>query len=514
MKKPAKVSIWIVGIIAALFVAFFFLNRYVEKKITVALEDRLKRVYATYDKVDVELLKRKAQITGPVFSVKGKVLKVDSITLQGISLWEYIKNKNIRVGSLKIDEPRISIYNFKQDSSKVSADSTSNNKKKSSGNKLKNIITIDDVQISGGRISLYEKDSTNHQLYSRIRNLNIGDLKISSKTLEEKVPFEYNIIKLNIDSVFYDLDKQHRMFLKDLSMNDHEIVLQGFQIKPKYSREEHQQTTPVEKDRYDLDVDSIHFQDISWDLEKDTLEIRNPRLTISGVDFNIYRDKTLPDDNSYKSLYSESLRKLPMKLIMDSILVRNTSIKYEERIKADMAPGMVEFANLNASIANLNNTLGTGENSETRIKARTKFMKDADLEVDWSFKIADKRDRFQISGSLSGLAAEEMNRFFKPALNIEASGQIKDMFFNFQGNNDQANGDMRMEYSDFKVEVLRKDGREKNKVLSAIANVFVRNKALNEKARHKEVTATRDKSKSFWNYFWTCIKNGALKSFI
>ena len=55
---------------------------------------------------------------------------------------------------------------------------------------------------------------------------------------------------------------------------------------------------------------------------------------------------------------------------------------------------------------------------------------------------------------------------------------------------------------------------KRNKIISAIANVFVKNKALNEKADQKNINYSRDKTKSFWNYFWNLIKNGALKAFL
>ena len=99
-------------------------------------------------------------------------------------------------------------------------------------------------------------------------------------------------------------------------------------------------------------------------------------------------------------------------------------------------------------------------------------------------------------------------------MNVEAKGEILEMYFNFYGNGTKAAGDMRLAYKNFKVEVLRKDGERKNKFVSALANLIVKKKALNEEANYKDISYTRDKTKSFWNYVWNLVKNGALKAFL
>lgn len=209
------------------------------------------------------------------------------------------------------------------------------------------------------------------------------------------------------------------------------------------------------------------------------------------------------------------LRNMPILLNLDSIQISNAYLKYEERVKEDREPGMVEFSDLNMSINNITNIdLNRKEFPKTRIKANADFMKTAPLNIDWEFDISNKTDNFQISGSMGRLAASQMNKFMKAGLNVEASGEITDMYFNFYGNEHQAKGEMRLEYKDFKVEVLRSDGERKNKVISALANLIVKNKAQNKKANYKDIRYERDKSKSFWNYLWNLIKNGALKSFL
>ena len=305
------------------------------------------------------------------------------------------------------------------------------------------------------------------------------------------------------------------MHAGNFSMNGDNVLIRDFKILPKYSKAGHQKTISVEKDRYDLKIDSIQMNNFRWSVQNDSLKIQNSFTGIHSVNFQIYRDKLQPDDDTFKPLYSRMIRQLPILLQLDSVKVSNTYIQYEENIHPDREAGMVEFSNLNGSIKNITNiNMNSEDFPRTIIDVNASFMKTAPLTVHWEFDISNKSDRFQINGEMGRLPAEQMNKFLKPAMNVEATGEILNMYFNFYGNNTQGSGDMRLEYKDFKVEVLRKDGKRKNKIISALANLIVKNKALNDKANYKEISFTRDKTKSFWNYFWNLIKNGALKAFL
>ncbi|MBT8318857.1 MAG: hypothetical protein KJP01_01860, partial [Gramella sp.] len=435
---------------------------------------------------------------------------VDTIQLNDIHLWDYIKNKDIIVGDLEISKPVVEFYDLK----KKPEDSTKTEEKKNSG-KFENKILIKRVNVSKGSFQIFQKDSSEHRLLAQLSKLTLEQVSINSATLKETVPFEYELILLNVDSLFYNLNELQELSAGDLVIDNNKVTIKEFRIMPKYSKSGHQQAIDVEKDRYELFVDSIHLSHLDWSLQGDSLKIGNPYTSVDGLDLRIYRDKLQPDDNRVKPMYSQMIRDLPVLLQLDSIKISEAYLKYEEKIHEDREPGMMEFSNLNVNISNITNIdLGRKDFPKTIVRFDTDFMKTAPLNANWEFDISDRSDAFSISGQMGRLAAEHMNEFLKPAMNVEAKGEILDMYFNFYGNNTAASGDMRLEYKDFKVEVLQKDGRKKNKVVSALANLIVKNKALNDKANHKDISYTRDQTKSFWNYFWNLIKNGALKAFL
>ena len=510
MKKTTKFAVGILIGIGLLALGLLFLNNFLEKKIRIGIEDNLKKARVTFEKVDVKLLDRKAEVINPFAEVKGKTLSVDTIKLNDIHLWDYITSKDIIVGDLQISKPVVKIYNFKQ-----TANDSAKSGSEPKSSKFKNKILIKSLNVTNGSFQIFEKDSAEHRLFARISTVKMEQVRIDSQTLQETIPFNYDLILLNADSLFYDMNKQQELALGDLVLDDKKLSITGLKIIPKYSKDGHQKTISVEKDRYELSIDSILLDDLSWSMQNDSLKLQNPFTEIKGADFRIYRDKMKPDDESFKPMYSEMIRKMPFLIQLDSIQISNSYLKYEENIHEDRVPGMVEFSDLNMGIKNFTNIgLDREDFPKTRVTSNSSFMKGAPLQIDWQFDISDRSDQFQISGNMGRLAAGQMNEFLKAGMNIEASGEIQDMYFNFYGNGTKARGQMKLEYKDFKVEVLRKDGKRKNKIISGLANLIVRNKAQNKKAYYKDISSKRDTTKSFWNYLWNLLKNGALKSFI
>lgn len=507
MTRTTKFVAGALGIIIGIALLLFFLNNYFENKIKTGLENALQDSSVTYDKIDVKLLSRSVEVINSSLEIKNKRLKVDTIKLNDIQLWDYITTKDIIIGELKIANPEFEIF------SQTSQEKDSSATKKSS--RLKQKIEVKNVNINGGSLKIFKKDSTKHELYTKINNIRLEEVKLNSKTINKSVPIEYDLILLNADSIFYDLDKQHEFVVGNFLIDGNKVLIERLKILPKFSKAEHQETTPVEKDRYDLEIDSVTMDNLNWSLQNDSLKIQNSVTEIAGVHFEIYRDKLQPEDTTIKPLYSEMIRELPILLKLDSIQVNKAYIRYEEKMHEDREPGVVEFSNLNGMIKNITN-IGMDSKGfpKTFVDVKANFMETAPLRVEWEFDISNKNDQFQFSGQMGALAADEINNFMTPAMNVQASGEILDMYFNFYGNNTKGNGDMRLEYDNFKVEVLRKDGQKKNRIISALANLIVQNEALNEEANYKEISFTRDKTKSFWNYVWNLVKNGALKAFL
>jgi hypothetical protein len=148
------------------------------------------------------------------------------------------------------------------------------------------------------------------------------------------------------------------------------------------------------------------------------------------------------------------------------------------------------------------------------VEINTQFMGKSKLNFNWDFKVNDTLDRFTVRGSSYRIPDTSVNSFFTPAFNVEAEGAIDEVYYNFGGNRNVASGDVKLNYEKFKLRILKKDGKRKDKILSFLANIVVKNSSKSGGVSKNIGQVKRDKTKSFWNYFWSCLQSGLKKIFI
>lgn len=478
---------------------------FIESKMETALNKNLQKAEFKYERLNASLLGRSASISNPVYKKNGMQITAEEIKLDGIDIFEYISNKNIEINTLKFTKPEVTIY-------------TETEKEKDSskgGNSAKINLLIKLVEVVDGNFRMAKNDSVKEQLFANIPSLNLKNVSVDQKSLKNGLPFNYEGFQMASDSLFFNLNDLHDMYVEKMEMKENSLTFSKIKMKPLYDKQEFQNHIPYEKDRFDLSLGELAFKSFKWSFKNDSLSLESENTRITNGDIKIYRDKQVKDDPRQKPMYSKMIRELPFKLKLDTLKVENLAIQYEELVKPKRGPGKVTFKNLNASIYNISNVNMNAEDfPRTDIDVQTQFMGEANLNVNWNFDISNKADVFSISGQMDRISSEGINQFMKPALNVKAEGGIRDMRFNFTGNNQNSTGDMKLVYKDFKVEVLQKDGEEENKFLSAIANLIVNNDATSAEKEQKNIKTKRTQNKSFWNYLWKNVRNGALKSFL
>jgi len=504
-KHLSKFSIVLI-VMLSLAGLVLILNFYLIKELRESLGHQLSEATVDYDEIQVSIIKDQVTIEKPKWKVGKYSVHTDKILIKNLSYFDYFFNNIIVIGGIDVSNPEV-IFN-KNDSVK---DSSIKNKKLH----FEKEIVVKKFNVNGGCLILKENELVSNKLYFSIKELNFYEILINSRTLKGILPFEYQGGEIESDSVFYELDEAHNVILRNLKLKDRDLSVKDFRIIPKYSKAEFDRRISVEKDRFELGLNSIIINGLDWAVKNDSLYLFAPVTHISGADLKVYRNKLLPDDISIKPLYSQMIRELGAKIKFDSIFIDSSQVEYEEKVIESGSPGKVGFYNLRAEAVNITNIGLTSNNfRKTRIQFETSFMNEAPLSLDWEFDVRNIEDDFKVSGKLESISAGAMNSFLKPTLNIVVEGEMESLFFNFQGNKYKASGDMRLKYNNFKVEVLKKDGTGKNKLLSGLANLFVKKEANSKKLEKKGVEAVRDRTKSFWNFLWLFIRNGALKSFL
>ena len=457
---------------------------------------------SSYKEIDVDLFRQNIHIKDLNLILPGKYLSTPQLSLKGLSYYQYIKNDKLAFAAIELDSPQFTVRPSKENKPQ----------EKKSFNKE---VQIKNFRITDGIFKLQKSESSKNEIFFRFPDFEISGIRIDSTTLSKPVPFSYDSYALKGDSLRINMNPEHFLAAKSLNVNNGNMTVKDFRIIPYYDPARFDQKIPYEKDRISLRVNELRLDSLSFEMKHDTLFLKNPVLVVSGGDLEIYRNKTLPDDPRTKALYSKMLRESPVKLDFKKVSVQKSKIVYEEKVKTDRPAARISFNDVQGNIENLLNTgLNRKEFPRTKIEARALFMGKTPVNIDWSFKVTNKNDKFLISGNFGTLTGETMNPFLKPSMGIEAEGSLNSVAFTFTGNDEILKGDVLVNYEQFKIDIMKDNGQKKSKILSALANLFVDNDGLSKENSRKEIEVSRDKKKTFWNFVWLGLKQGVIEALV
>lgn len=427
-------------------------------------------------------------------------LRADYLEIDGLEYWPFIFNETIHINKLRLSQPIIKY--FPDNKSKIL-------EKDSVGVvKLLKTIIIDRVEIENGSFYIFKRDMKNMLLESDRINFTLNGFKTDPKIIKRKIPLEHSDYTFSAGNSYVDLGSFETMNIKKINVQNKNVVIDDIQVASKYSKEELSNYLERERDHVVLDIPKLSLYAIDFGFSLDKFYLNTEKIEFSQPKLEIFRDKRLVDDASKKNMYSKLIRNLPIDIKVPKIELNGGQMGYEERINSEGRPGRLYIDDIDATILGLDNNAAQGDTIELRTKGL--LMGKAPISLDYVFDLTNKSDEFMVRGNVSSLQAEDLNSFFKPNLNVETEGYIDEMYFTISGDENVSRGDMKMRYNDFRFDILRKDGKRVNKILTAVGNLFVNNGKDTNKAgfRFGQIEAKRDTNKSFFNYIWLNVESG------
>lgn len=485
----------IVGITATLLVGA---SIYIKQKAEQKIKKELSKAQIEYKDIAIRLIPSKVQLTDVVYQNDTKTGSAKSITISNISYWNYFINNTIDISEIRLTAPR---WEQSLDEKTPESKQTKNSLQK---------ITIDKFIAENANLLFTNAQDTVLKLSNG--NLNIKNLATNTKLINQKIPANWDKVNFSFTDLFSHIDKIHKLKIDSFSYKNEDFNVRNLAIIPRYSRTNYVYHIPYEKDLITLKMPEINAHNFQLINPKDSLSISLNILQIDEPNLNLYRDKTVNDNPTLNDLYSKMLRDAPILIHIDSIAINNGYVSYEEKYKKEQAPGKITFTNLQANISKLYNFHSTEKIPDTTIRMKALVFDKSEVNIDWIFNIGNPQDYFNIKGSGQNFSATSINKFLTPAFLIKTEGSIDKFYFNYTGNNDMADGDFHIYYNKFKIKILNKDKHEL-KIISWLANLFVKNKPeSNGHTKTHTENIERDKTKSFWNYFWSCIQESLSQS--
>ncbi|MFB9052555.1 hypothetical protein ACFFVB_05630 [Formosa undariae] len=521
MSNRIKKSLTVLFLIvcACVVVCLFFANSFVENKLENTLKTLPASVSFKYSALHVNVFQGMLFVENPELELiegvnKGVDLKIklEDFKLKDVSYWEYVVNNTIHLDSILLLNAQVSYVKAQ----KKSQDSTSSDSSSSQSEALKTFnktIKIDNFDLNHATVTLFKGSRDSIFLKSENVNIAFRDIHFDAATAEHSIPFEYSNYHVLTDSLKFNVGEFETLSLQELELTKSHWVVRDFKLKTKYSKQELSKVIKKERDHFNVEMDSLYIEQPEFGFKDNRFYFKTDTITIQKPNLKIYRNKMIADDNSIKPLYSKMLRDLKIDLTLPTLLLKEGYIEYEEKVKAGIHAGSISFANFNATIKNVSNTYVSP--TQTELDIHTDFFDTAPLHAVWTFDVNNEKDEFNFKTEIGLLPVSQLNKFTEHNLNIKLEGQFDKVYANINGNVNRSNVDFSVKYENMKLDILNKK-HKKNKFLSSVANLFLRNDS--DKNEDGFISKTgqveRDKTKSVFNFFWLNIQEGLKLVFI
>jgi len=515
MRKYRILVIILASIAVLILLLDVGLNYWIARQLPQIINEQNHSPYnISYKKLEISLFDRNLSATDIVLVPKislndnrqkiGYYAKIRSMEVKGFSIWNIIFSNKITAHSLVVNYPEATLFEKKEEKKE---------KKPASKNfdYFSKIIYVSDIYINHGTflVTDIEKDMK----IMRINNLSlqVEGILVTDETLSKKIPFTYNDFLLTSDSIYYRKDEFYHIKTGKIKVTKNAVSVASTRMIPEYGRKAFVKIIPKEKDLYTVSVKQISVGNLDWGFKADKFFLHSRSIIADGLNADIYRGKMPPDDLSKKKLYNQLLREIKFEMKIDTLAIRNSKIVYEEEKDFSNGAGKLSFNKFNLWAVNIASGYDRKKMPDVKIHVNCQFMDIAPFKADWSFNVLDKSDTFHIKGSVLHFPAERLAPFTKPYSNTIVEGDLDEIYFDFIGNDHKSKGTFGINYDDLKVKIYKKnDRKKKNKLLSAIANLFVKNNTK-EKVKRTEVEVDRVQEKSVYNMLWLSVADGLKK---
>lgn len=499
---------WLLGLLVLallLALAGVGLNAWVRYQLPRRLAEANDSPYAiAYKDVTISLPGRAVTARGITLGMKDKRRKdgisatVASIDLTGIKWWSLLFSERIEAESLVVTRPNIIMIRGAKPTKRPVRDEVVA--------PFSKIIRVSDIALRQGNFTMVTPDNA-PMLLARNLWLTLDDVVITDQTLEEQVPFAFKGYDWRCDSLYYRAGPHYDLTAGHVHQTHHSLLIKELGYRPRIGKQAFR-TLPAEKDRYDIRVAQLKADSLRWMFRSQRLYLDAREISLTRANANIFRSKLAPDDLTRKKLYGELLREMAPHVDVDRLTLVQSRIQYEEEKDASDGAGKVWFSDVYLTAHRITGGRGRKDLKTLQIDAQCRLMGTAPTKVKWSIDVANRSDAFSISGRILNFPAKALMSFSKPYMNATFTGELQSVYFNFNGDAQQMSGDFALRYDDLKVALYRKkDKKRKNKLVSALANLLVKNDS-DDKLATTEVSVARIPEKSFFNLWWRGLQEG------
>ncbi len=302
-----------------------------------------------------------------------------------------------------------------------------------------------------------------------------------------------------------------------LSVADSEIVVEGLQLHPSGDDKQFFAESKFRRTRFRASVPYARVAGLAcFDLlQAKIYRCRSARLQDLFLDVLIDKDKSSARDTSPPPMPGEMLSSIDGALRIDSVMIRNGSLRYAERFVVGAKPALITLDSMDVLALGIDNQRDTA--AAMIVHAEGTFMKAGSMRVLMKIPDVSADVSMQYSGSLSKMDLRALNPFLEPAEQQRiTAGVLQSSTFAINVSSGHASGIVHANYRGLVLAAInKKTGSEKgfaDGMASFIANTF-KIHGTNEPDKSGEsktgtVKYVRQNGDPFFRFVWFALRSG------
>lgn len=505
--KTKKTLLITVGVIILLVIAFYaFVNYWANSRLPEILGDKVQS-----KNIDVNIIGNQARFEDPSVLIDSSGvdgfkldLQANYILIDGFSLWDLLFSNKIKVSDFIIDSLLVRMVMPEKNPSENQNESVS--------------LFVQDVfsQIQVKHFEVRESDFIFREkenmdtLYSVGGfNLTAEGIIVDTASIEDPFPLHFDSSAVRIKRIFAKVGEIYILTAEDLYKAGSRLSLGDFRVVSTLSRDEFVSSNEYEKARLDISLDSLGLIMKSWNLKGNSFEVDASKLELHRVVVDVYKDKNPPmEPPKTIPLLTTQIKKLPFSITIDTVLVKDSYVEYEQKSANVDSAGVVRFERLYMTAINFtNDTSRIEKHPVTTFDIMTQFMGAGELNAKIQLLMNTTDGGFEASGTLGPMNLRQVNPASVPIAGAKLEGQLNELTFDFKGDNHNSEGTLDFYYEGLDVDILK--GPDNDAWLkSMLGDVVLRDKNTPEDSEEGEIYFVRYQNKGLFNYLWHSIRVG------
>lgn len=544
MKPIWKWILITIGVILVLLVgaAWYFARNYkpiVDQKLKEIVKNSTNGLYSlTYDDLDLNLALgnvtlKNAKLIPDSAVYRQQVLskqapnnqykiELSALKIRRFSLFDILTRKKLSIKSIVLENADIHLINEYH----AYNDTIRSEPKKSLYDNFKDVlksIDVRDIQVDNVKFKMTKlaDGQASHFTVDSIA-ISVQDVLLDETSIHDSSRFLFTkMIDIQIPNFEYEMsDNIYRASFKDLRINtkDKNVLLTQVVYAPKMSRFNFFKTTGLNTTMTDLKFDTLRIENIDFRELLDNQKFLAKSVQVKNGHANLYNDMRFKKivKNKIGSSPHQQLMQLKTQIAIDTVFVDHIDVLYSEFSAKYNQEGVITFNKAKGTLTHVtNDSLRLQQNKMIQADLTAKVMDKGDLKVQFGFDMLSKNGFHTYKGSLSAMSATAFNKILRPLLNVEiASGNVKSVRFDMQGDDSRNWGDFRFDYDNLKISILNDPSEEKKSsksVLSFLVNSIIINDSnpdANEVYHVGKINYKRVPEHPFFKTIWQSLLEG------